>query len=523
MPIPNPKSKPFPIFKLITILILLFRFASAHTIPAPLDSLILKGKEHIYRLEFNQARDKFLQSQEAYPDYPHGYIYQAYITALFYSLDQTNDSLALQLEEQLKQAIDIAKDYKNRYNDSAGSYFHLALANSIKALYYVVDRSYVKGYWYGRKAKNDLNKVMELDSAYYDAYLGLGMFHYYADLLPGFLKFIAGILGFDGDRIKGKAEINLTAHKGHYFKVESEFLYHSIGYFLEGDKANAFRALQKLYEKYPGNQGLGVMIAYHYRRTGYIDQCIDICQKLIREKDPTMLPQITNFKYYNLAVCYYDLNEFDKADSVLTVLDQHPVRKSLYYQAAVNYYRGHLADLRFERDSALVYYQKIPRHKQTLYWYWLSRPLLKYPTDSLVYQYFIAANLLGSRRFEESMRLSLDLKKKLDNSKSISNPDTRFLAGDILGRNYFYVRKYDQSKKAFEEIAPDLGKMEDEMRRAWIYIHYHYLLREMGDYKQAGEMLKKADNIDDDYTRIIVEREKFILKTKYKAQEELKD
>jgi hypothetical protein len=45
----------------------------------------------------------------------------------------------------------------------------------------------------------------------------------------------------------------------------------------------------------------------------------------------------------------------------------------------------------------------------------------------------------------------------------------------------------------------------------------------MGDYKEAEDMLKKADDIDDDFTRIIVEREKFILKKKYEAQADLKD
>ena len=483
----------------------------------------MEGKNHIYRLEFEEAEKLFRESQAEFPEYPQGYVYQAYITALFYALDQSNDSLAQKLEEQLQQAVEVAKDYKGRYNDSAGSYFHLALANSIKALYYIIERSYIKGYWYGRKAKGDLNKVVEIDSTYYDAYIGLGLFHYYADLLPGFLKFVAGILGFDGDRVKGKAEIQLAAAKGYYFKVESEFLFHSIRYFLEGEKKNAFQALQKMYQRYPTNQGLGVMIAYHYRRTGYIRQCIEMCKKLIKEEDPPMLPQITNLKYYNLAVCYYDLNEFAKADSVLEAVEAKGIRKSFYYRASIDYYRGHIADLRFDHQTALEYFERIPEHKQTKYWYGLSRPFIKYPMDSLVYKYFIAVNLFGSRQFQKSMAQSLQLKEALESGKTSPNPDIRFLAGDVLGRNLYKQRQFKRSREIYQEFVPDLNKMEDKLRRAWMYIHYHYLLREMGEYKKAEEMLKKADDIDDDFTRIIVEREKFILKKKYKAQAELKD
>jgi len=60
--------------------------------------------------------------------------------------------------------------------------------------------------------------------------------------------------------------------------------------------------------------------------------------------------------------------------------------------------------------------------------------------------------------------------------------------------------------------------MEDRFRRAWIYIDYQRCLRELKEYKLAEAMLKKAEDADDDYTRIIIEREKFILK-KLLAQE----
>jgi tetratricopeptide (TPR) repeat protein len=480
----------------------------------------MEGKQHIYRMEFEKAQDAFVKSQEAYPDYPHGYVYQAYITSLFFALDQSNDSLARALDEQLKHSIDIAKDYKDRFHDSAGSYFHLALANSIKALYHIVDRNYFKGYWYGRKAKGDLNKVIELDSTYYDAYLGLGMFHYYADLLPGFLKFVAGILGFDGDRLKGKSEIYRTAQKGHFFKIESEFLYHSIDYFLEGNKEKAFQSLQKMYQRYPTNQGLGIMLAYHYRRTGFIQQCIKMCEKLLRQGDVD-LPQITIFKYYNLAVCYYDLNTFDRADSLFTVMDTSSTRKSLYYQAAIAYYKGHLADLRFDREQAVEYYQKIAKHKQTKYWYWFSRSLLKYPTDSLLYRYFVAVNFIGGRQHTNSFVEAAALWKALKEGKTSPNPDIHFLAGDILARNYYARGQFDRTQEIYAEIIPNLDKMEDKIRRSWIYIHYYYYLKATRKYKEAEEMLKKADDIDDDFTRIIVERERFILKKKIKTREEM--
>jgi hypothetical protein len=96
-------------------LLLFVQYSGAHTVPPALDSMVMKGKQHIYRMEFEQAEAVFVQSQAAYPDYPHGYVYQAYITALFFSLDQSNDSLGRALDEQLKHSTDIAKDYKDSW------------------------------------------------------------------------------------------------------------------------------------------------------------------------------------------------------------------------------------------------------------------------------------------------------------------------------------------------------------------------------------------------------------------------
>lgn len=54
--------------------------------------------------------------------------------------------------------------------------------------------------------------------------------------------------------------------------------------------------------------------------------------------------------------------------------------------------------------------------------------------------------------------------------------------------------------------------MEDEFHRAWIYIHYQRCLRTLEEFDLAEQMLAKANSLDDSFTRIIIEREKFMLK-----------
>jgi len=254
-----------------------------------------------------------------------------------------------------------------------------------------------------------------------------------------------------------------------------------------------------------------LMIAYHYRRIGYLRKCIEYCQRIRAEAD-FPAPQIPNLKYYNMAVSYYDLNQFKIADSLFDMLDRMPTRKSMYYQAGINFYKGHLADLRLDHETALRFYNKIPKHKQTQYWYQLVRSLKKYRTDSLMVRYFMARNLLYSRQFDAGLKAVQKLMTEVRNGARSNNPDFPFLVSDLLGENYYYTGRKPQARKIYAALIPQLNKMEDDFRRAWIYIHYGRALRDLGYYDLARKMFNKADDVDEDYTRLIVSREKYVLK-----------
>ncbi len=491
---------------------------AAPVAPAALDSLLHLGKEALYNLDIEQAGDYFRQSQQQFPGYPHGHVFQAYLTSMIWVLDTSNDSLKNRLLNELDQAMKISEAYKQNYPKKPDGYFYVALTSSIKAMYHVVDRSFLKAYGAGRKSKKNLEKVVEIDSTYYDAYLGLGLFHYYADLLPGMLKFIAWILGFDGDRVKGRNEIQLAAESGEYFHLESEFLDYSIGYFLEGEKSKSFRGLLKLHQRYPANEAFSLIIAYHYRRTGFPQRCIDYCQK-ISERHKDLLPDIVNLKYYNMAVSYFLLNNFSRADSLFAILEQLPTRKSEYYQAALHFFKGQSLDMQFQRQAALKHYLQIPNTKKTQYWYWQSRPLIEFPMDSLMIDFIRAENWLASRQFSKSRELAARIEAKLAKGAVPANPDLPRMTLALLADNEMVRGRLNTARKLYEQSLQTISKMRDQFRKAWIYIRYARCLRALKEYDLAERMFGKARALKDDYTRIIIEREKFILKKRREADE----
>lgn len=493
----------------------------ANPMPARMDSLILQGKLQFYNFNITASRHTFEIIRKEFPDYPHGYFYESYLTLIAWSQDMTNDSLGDAVLIQVNRAVNVAETYKKNNSDKTEADFLLGLCYGVKGIQQTVNRNYIKTYWYGRKAKGYLEDVIKSDSTYYDAYLGLGIFHYYVDLMPGVVKFFAGILGFHGDREKGRNEVLLTSRKGRYFKEEAYFTYYVIRYFLEGDKQAPVEKFREMSQRYPGNPALKLMLAYHYRRFGDLGKTIAYCNA-VPDSFLTILPQIVEMKYYNLAVAQFSRNQFYKADSLFDRLIALPTRKSLYYQAAIRYYKGLLAKLNFDEKTSTRFFKYILLNKQSKYWYAQAQMFLKYPMDSLTYKLIYIRNMLYNRQQQASLQNALKLKKEADATVNNVNPDIPYLVTDLLAENYYFSRQYRLAKELYSGIEPDLPKMEDEFRRAWIYIRYARCLRALGDYDRAEKMLNRAHKFDDDFTRIIISREKYLLKSLKQRQQKEK-
>ncbi len=476
-----------------------------------LDQLIQQGKEQLYRFNLDSSLATFKQVQKTFPAYPHGYFYEAYLLLIYYSQDEANLALEGRFKAAAQKAAEVGEQFRKRDPANPEGWYYEGITQGVWGIYHVLNHSYIKAYFAGRKAKGYLEKTVELDSTYYDAYLGLGIFHYYVDLLPGLLKFIVKILGFEGNRELGRQEIWWTASKGQFFRKEAQFGYYVMEYFLEGKYAEGIRGVMELYREYPHNPALSLLLGYHYRRTRQLAQAISMFES-VSDRYKENLPSISIMKYYNLMVCYFTLNRFDRAEAYLNRLLNGSLRISPYYTAAISYYQGLLADLKFQREKALQAYRKIKLTKKTKYWYYNSRMLVKYPMDSLMYRYIRAMNMVGSQEYASARKIVRELDIALNRREvHASNPELPFLVADLyavvefnLGNRQFALRRYRRLEK-------QLYQMEDEFARSWILIHYAQVLRLTGKLKHAERMLEKASEVDDDYTRFIIEREKFLV------------
>lgn len=115
-----------------------------------------------------------------------------------------------------------------------------------------------------------------------DALFGLGLYDYYADVLPRMLKllrFVAGLPG--GDRARGLASIEDVRGRTRFHDVEVEAQLHEIHASFEKRQDRALEVLRGLRERYPGSPLWGLKLAAQLRdRLGLYAQSVAVYREV---------------------------------------------------------------------------------------------------------------------------------------------------------------------------------------------------------------------------------------------------
>lgn len=198
--------------------------AEPYRLPQDLDAPALKGLKAMYRLEFQQAEEAFRKIDSLQPDHPSGPLFLAGL--YWWRRSQNFDIVdrAHSLEDAFWSAVRLAVERAEQPEKWGGSpaqrHFYKGMAYGLMGRWHMVHYRWVRAYYWGSKGHRRLKKAVKGDPELYDAYLGLGIFHYYADTLPSILK-IPALLFVRGDRERGLREAETTLQKGRYNSVEA--------------------------------------------------------------------------------------------------------------------------------------------------------------------------------------------------------------------------------------------------------------------------------------------------------------
>jgi tetratricopeptide (TPR) repeat protein len=201
-----------------------------------------------------------------------------------FSEDIKNEQIGEKFRDHSFRAAEVAEERLKKNKNDVDALFYLGGAYGSLGRYYAMTRSYLNAYWYGKKGKEFLEQVVEMDPQYYDAYLGLGIFNYLADVLPRFVKILSFILGIQGDKEVGIDQLELAADKGVYTKTEAMFFLSAIYTYREREYEKAIKILNQLLEKYPGNPGALFTLGRSYSFMGECDKALTAFNEVLKNE-----------------------------------------------------------------------------------------------------------------------------------------------------------------------------------------------------------------------------------------------
>ena len=177
-------------------------------------------------------------------------------TALWWRilLDPESRALDPAFTAAVERAIRTTEAWTERTPDSAEAWFYLGGAYGARVQWRVLRGEKVAAARDGKRIKEAMDRAISLEPGLDDAYFGLGMYKYYADVAPAaarLLRFLLLLPG--GDRKEGLREMLRARSRGRLVAGEADYQLHVIYLWYEQQPRRAIELLYGLQARYPGN------------------------------------------------------------------------------------------------------------------------------------------------------------------------------------------------------------------------------------------------------------------------------
>lgn len=207
----------------------------------------------ILQAQFRHARTEL---GHACPPAPEAACETLRAAALWWEIQQDieNRRLDPSLEAASARAIEAARRWTRGEPGRGEAWFYLAGAHAPLSQWRVFRGERLAAARDGKTIKDALERALSLNPSLQDAYFGIGLYHYYADVAPAALRLLRMLLLLPGgDRTQGLEEMLRTRERGELLKGEADYQLHFIYLWYEHQPQRALEFLRALDRRYPSN------------------------------------------------------------------------------------------------------------------------------------------------------------------------------------------------------------------------------------------------------------------------------
>ena len=177
-------------------------------------------------------------------------------------LDPHNPSRDAAFKSRVDAALEAIESWTKREPARAEAWFYLGGAYGARAQWRVLRGQMLSAAQDGKRIKEALEHALALDPDLQDAYFGIGLYHYYADVAPAAAKMLRWLLLLPGgDKVEGMREMLRARSDGQLLRSEADYQLHLIYLWYEKQTPRALELLRSLRERHPRNPYFPQLIA----------------------------------------------------------------------------------------------------------------------------------------------------------------------------------------------------------------------------------------------------------------------
>jgi tetratricopeptide (TPR) repeat protein len=286
---------------------------SSQPVPAALPPELIEirnvGTEALYNLDYATAREKFTELRDRLPQHPAGdlnlavlvwmeHLYKTrrlqttlYTQVGFYAggtKSKEGDPIEAGVDKAFRDHIAQAKTKAQKIvdrapNDPDALYFLGAVYGVLAGYEASVGRKFMSALRNGSRCRELHQRTVKHRPDAYDAYLSIGLYDYVVGSLPGFVRFLVGVIGVSGNKDQGVRELRMAAEKGLYNRDDAAVMLLAV-YQREGKSQEALPLLEKLSAKYPRNYLVRLEMASTLNRLGRASDACAVFESLLQDK-----------------------------------------------------------------------------------------------------------------------------------------------------------------------------------------------------------------------------------------------
>jgi hypothetical protein len=177
-------------------------------------------------------------------------------------IDPDSRALDAQFAAEADHAIKSTEAWSAREPQNAEAHFYTGAAYAARVQWRVLRDEKLAAARDGKRIKQALERAIALEPDLDDAYFGIGLYQYYADVAPAAAKILRFLLMLPGgDKTEGLARVQRTRARGALLQGEADYQLHILYLWYERRADLALELLASLRDRHPGNPIFAAQIA----------------------------------------------------------------------------------------------------------------------------------------------------------------------------------------------------------------------------------------------------------------------